>query len=180
MKHSVSHPMAGERGSLRPLALTLIAVDRLANWLIVGFLSVMVVLVSAQVALRYGFNSSIGFADELSRLCFVWSIFLAIPLGVRMGSHIGMELLTARLSMRLSQQVLPRIMAATSAAMMLLVGWQSAVLAFDQWDELMASMNASAAWFIVAVAASAFHSTLHLVWITIKGKPKHIEQVATE
>ena len=172
--------MAGERGLLRPLALALVAVDRLANWLIVGFLSVMVILVSAQVALRYGLNSSIGFADELSRLCFVWSIFLAIPLGVRMGAHIGMELFTSRLPTYLSQHVLPRMMAALAAAMMVLVGWQSAVIAFDQWDELMASMNASAAWFIVAVATSAFHSALHLVWITLKGKPKHVEQVATE
>ena len=37
-------------------------------------------------------NSSIGWADEMSRLTFVWSIFLGIPLGIRAGAHIGMEL----------------------------------------------------------------------------------------
>jgi TRAP-type C4-dicarboxylate transport system permease small subunit len=39
----------------------------------------MVAVVSAQVALRYGFNRSIDWADEVGRLAFVWAIFLAIP-----------------------------------------------------------------------------------------------------
>ena len=177
---SLAHPLAAERGLLRPLALTLVAADRLAGWLIIGFLSMMVIVVSAQVALRYGLNSSMGFADELSRLCFVWSIFLAIPLGIRLGAHIGMELLTARLPVRLAHDYLPRLTAVIAAGMMLLVGWQSAVVAFDQWDETMASINASAAWFIVAVAASAFHAALHLVWIALKGKPEQTMMVATE
>ena len=40
--------------------------------------AVMVGVVSAQVALRYLFNESIDWADEVSRLAFVCSIFLAI------------------------------------------------------------------------------------------------------
>jgi len=53
-------------------------------------------VVSLQVLLRYALNSSLGFADEMSRLTFVWSIFLGIPLGIRLGAHIGMELLSSR------------------------------------------------------------------------------------
>lgn len=41
----------------------------------------MVATVTAQVVLRYGLNLSIDWADEVSRLAFVWSIFLAVPLG---------------------------------------------------------------------------------------------------
>ena len=56
------------------------------------------------------------------------------------------------------------LMAAIAAAMMILVAWQSARCAFDQWDESMASVEASAAWFIVplAVGCGAF-GALHLV-----------------
>ena len=166
-------------GPLRPLALTLHALDTAAGWAIVTMLGVMVAVVSLQVVLRYAVNSSLGFADEMSRLTFVWSIFLAIPLGIRLGSHIGMELLSSRFSPRV-QDGLARAMAAVAAAMMILVAWQSAVVAFDQWDELMASMNGSAAWFIVAVGVGCGHSALHLIWIVLTGKPTMTQSVATE
>jgi TRAP-type transport system small permease protein len=167
------------RGPLRPLALTLHALDTAAGWAIIAMLGAMVAVVSLQVLLRYAFNNSLGFADELSRLTFVWSIFLGIPLGIRLGAHIGMELLTTRLPAPV-QNVLARGMAAIAAAMMGLVAWQSAVVAIDQWDEKMASMEASAAWFLVAVGVGCTHSALHLAWITLTGKPTMTEAVATE
>jgi TRAP-type C4-dicarboxylate transport system permease small subunit len=167
------------RGRLRPLALTLHALDTLAGWTIIAMLGVMVVVVSLQVLLRYALNNSLGFADEMSRLTFVWSIFLGIPLGIRLGAHIGMELLSARFP-PLMQDILSRVLAAVAAAMMVLVAWQSAVVAFDQWDEMMASINASAAWFIVAVGVGCAHSALHLAWIVLTGKPTMTESVATE
>lgn len=179
MKAPKVHDLGDVRGPLRPYARTLIALDTAAGWTIVALISVMVVVVSLQVLLRYAMNSSLGWADEVSRLTFVWSMFLAIPLGIRAGVHIGMELLTARLSPSV-QNVLARLVAAIAAAMMVLVAWQSAVIAFDQWDEKMASMEWSAAWFIVAVAIGSTHSALHLVWITLTGKPRSTGPVATE
>jgi TRAP-type transport system small permease protein len=179
MSHLLPSNLTHHRGPLRPLALGLHALDTLAGWTIILMLGAMVVVVSLQVLLRYALNSSLGFADELSRLTFVWSIFLGIPLGVRLGAHIGMELFSSRLPPKL-QDILARLMAAMAAAMMVLVAWQSAVVAFDQWDEMMASMNASAAWFIVAVGVGSGHSALHLGWLALTGKPTMTEKVATE
>lgn len=166
-------------GPLRPVALTLHALDTAAGWAIIVMLGLMVVVVSLQVLLRYAVNSSLGFADEMSRLTFVWSIFLGIPLGIRLGAHIGMELLSSRLPAKV-RDILARVMAAVAAAMMILITWQSAVVAFDQWDEMMASIHASAAWFIVAVGVGCGHSALHLIWIVVTGKPTMTESVATE
>src|SRR6478609_12241634 len=80
--HILPAPIAGP-AALRPLVLALEALDTAACWVICASIAVMVVVVSAQVGLRYGLNQSLGWADEISRLCFVWSIFLAIPLGIR-------------------------------------------------------------------------------------------------
>lgn len=177
--HLLPSDLPATRGALRPFALGLHALDALAAWAIVAMLSVMVAVVSVQVLLRYVLNSSLGFADELSRLTFVWSIFLAIPLGIRLGSHIGMELLTGRLPAAL-QDGLARAMAGLGAAMMATIAWQAAIVAIDQWDEGMASMPASAAWFLVAVAVGSAHSALHLAWIVFTGKPKAVASMATE
>lgn len=165
-------PMRASK-SLRPMAHTLAVLDIAVGWSLVGMITVMVAVVSAQVALRYLFNSSIDWADELSRLCFVWSIFLAIPLGLKFGAHIGIEMVSARLPMRIRRGV-ARGVAALGACLLLLVAWESAVMAWDQWDELMASLPASAAWFLVPLAISGVHGALHLMWQTFTGE-KHLD-----
>ena len=160
-------PMRG-KGPLRPLALLIAAFDVASASALVGLISAMVLVVSAQVVLRYLFNSSIDWADEWSRLCFVWSIFLAIPLGIKAGAHIGIEMLVARLPHGLRQH-LQRLVALVGACLLLLVAWESAVIAWDQWDELLSSISASAAWFIVPLVLSGVHGALHLFWQSLTG-----------
>jgi TRAP-type C4-dicarboxylate transport system permease small subunit len=153
--------------------------DVAAAWTIVALMAVMVAVVSAQVFMRYALNSSIGWADEVSRLMFVWSIFLAIPLGIKLGVHIGIEMVTARLPAAV-RGPLARAVAAASAALMALVCYEAIVISWDQWDEQMASMNASAGLFILALAVGCGHSALHLIWIALTGKPKVDEEIAKE
>jgi TRAP-type C4-dicarboxylate transport system permease small subunit len=165
-------PMRGGK-ALRPLAHAIATLDFAVGWSLVVMVAVMVTVVSAQVALRYLFNSSIDWADELSRLCFVWSIFLAIPLGLKGGGHIGIEMLATRLPPSL-QNVVVRLVAAVGACLLMLVAWESAVMAWDQWDELMASMPASAGWFLVPLAVSGVHGAMHLLWQAATGE-KHVD-----
>lgn len=129
---------------------------------------VMVSVVSAQVALRYGMNLSIDWADELSRLAFVWSMFLAIPLGVRQGAHIGINVLVEHFPPN-AQNLLRRAAAALSGVMLLMVAWAALGVALEQWDELMATLDWSVGWFIVPVGVGALLSGLHLLHAAICG-----------
>lgn len=169
-------PMGGT-GGMRVFARGVAAVDVVAAWTIVVAISVMVVLVALQVLLRYALNTSLGWTDETSRLAFVWSIFLGIPLGVRRGSHIGIEFLNARIG-AVARDTLARAMAALGAVLMGLVAWQSVRLAWDQWDELMGTLNMSSGWFILAVAFGCAHAMLHLIWIVLNGP--HLDHKITD
>lgn len=140
------------------------------RWFLVATMSLMTVVVFAQVVLRYGFNSAIDWADEASRLAFVWSVFVAIPLAIRGQLHLGMEILVQHLPTAWRPS-LARVMDATAAAMMALVCWQSLILAHDQWDEKMATLNASAAWFVMAVAVGTGLSVYELVRLMVRGQP---------
>ena len=166
---SITPPAA--TGWRRVCLLGLAALDVAAAWTIVALVTVMVAVVSAQVFMRYALNSSIGWADEISRLMFVWSIFLAIPLGIRLGAHIGIEMLTARLPAA-ARDVLARAVALLGAGLMALVCYEAAIITWDQWDEQMASVNASAALFILALFIGCGHAALHLLWIVLAGKPR--------
>lgn len=137
----------------------------------------MVGVVSAQVALRYVFNESIDWADEVSRLAFVWSIFLAIPLGVRQGAHIGIDVIVEKLPRAVAWQ-LRRIAALLSAAMMGAVAWAAFGVAREQWDEAMSTLEWSVGWFIVPIGIGAALSALHLLRITVYGPPRAIAGAA--
>lgn len=144
--------------------------DRAVLLALLVAVAAMVAVVSAQVALRYGLNQSIDWADEVSRLAFVWSIFLAIPLGVRQGAHIGIDLFVNKLAAG-PQQALRRAGALLCTAMMVAVAWAAILVAREQWDELMSVLDWSVGWFIVPVAVGALLSALHLLRIAVDGPP---------
>ena len=136
--------------------------DRLSRWTIIAATAAMITVVTVQVALRYLLNTSLDWSDEASRLLFVWSMFLAIPLGIREGAHVGIELLVVHIP-EVPRAVLARLCALVGAAMMAVVFWQAIRVAVGTWDELMQTLPASANWFMVPVAIAAAHSFLHLV-----------------
>ena len=133
-----------------------------ARWLIITCTAAMIVVVSVQVALRYLLNTSIDWSDEVSRLLFVWCMFLAIPLGIREGSHVGIELLVQFMPDGPRRQ-LARACTVIAIGLMGIVLWQTVRIAADTWDELMPTLPISVNWFLVPVALSAAHSVLHLV-----------------
>lgn len=137
-------------------------VDRASYWGVVIALGTMTALVTAQVITRYGFNSSIDSADELSRLFFVWSIFLAIPHGVKYGTHVGIDLLISRLGDSKKEMVF-RSVSSISALLMIVVLYAATIATIDKWPELMPTLNFTAAVYYIPVLICAGHSLLHLI-----------------
>jgi len=70
---------------------------KLLKVIIALFLAVMVVLVFANVVLRYGFNSGITVSEEVSRWLFVWLVFLGAVIAMREHAHLGVDTLVRRL-----------------------------------------------------------------------------------
>lgn len=152
------------------------AVDRLARWAIVVASAVMIGIVTLQVLLRYGLNTSIDWSEEMSRLLFVWTMFLAIPLGIREGAHVGIELLTAHIAPAL-RSALARGCAVAAAAIMAVVFWQAVKVAALTWDEMMQSVNASTNWFMVPVALAAAHSFFHFIQLLWRKPVRTVQSV---
>lgn len=90
----------------------------------------MSVLVFANVVLRYGFNSGIAWSEELSRLVFVWLIFLGAILASKEHAHIGFDTLVKRLpegGRKLLIVVSGLVMLACCAALVV-GGWEQTVI----------------------------------------------------
>ncbi|WMC11807.1 TRAP transporter small permease [Oceanimonas pelagia] len=153
----------------------LLRVDSASRYTICACMAVMVLLVSAQVFCRYLLSESIDWADEMSRLAFVWAVFLAIPHGLKHGIHVGIDLMTNRLSFRM-QERLARLMMLASGLLMVVVCYQSVLVAIDGWGELMPTIPVSASVFYIPVMLSCGHGLLHLLFMAWQGTRVWIEE----
>jgi TRAP-type C4-dicarboxylate transport system permease small subunit len=138
------------------------ALDKASFAVIILAMSAMTIMVSLQVFWRYVLGSSIDSADEVSRLLFVWVMFLAIPHGIKFSIHVGIDLVVAALSAR-KRVVLFRFVAAAGAVLMAAVFYASFVATADKWQELMPTLPVTAAVYYIAVLVSSAHSFVHLV-----------------
>jgi len=142
--------------------------DWIAAFVVMLAMAGMVAIIATQVFLRYGLNSSLDWAEEVSRLLFVWTVFLAIPLGMKRGAHVGINLLTG-LMPTLAQNMLFRLMSTLAIALMGVVAWEAAILTRDQWDEPMTTLDISVGFFMLPLLIGAAHSILHLALLVVEG-----------
>lgn len=136
--------------------------DALSRWAIVACMAAMIAIVSTQVALRYGFSGSLDWAEEMSRLTFVWAVFMAVPHGVKASAHVGIDVVTRHFPAG-AAQVLLRLVKLASAVLMGIVAYQAVLAAHENWDQLMPTVNLSSGWFYLAVTVGAAHSVVHLI-----------------
>jgi TRAP-type C4-dicarboxylate transport system permease small subunit len=64
---------------------------RLIEISLVLLLAGMVVMVFANVVLRYGFNSGLNISEEMARYFFVWLTFIGAIVAFRDHGHVGVE-----------------------------------------------------------------------------------------
>jgi TRAP-type C4-dicarboxylate transport system permease small subunit len=163
-------------GSFFSLFMNLVqGIDRLSFWAIVLCMALMAALVSAQVFFRYILSSSIDSADELSRLFFVWAMFLAIPHGIKSGVHVGIDVIVRRLEETIRMQ-LSRLMSLAGAILMGLLFVMTISVVGDKWQELMPTMEITAAVYYIAVLIATGHAFLHLL-VLAWGGPAIWEEV---
>jgi TRAP-type C4-dicarboxylate transport system permease small subunit len=114
-------------------------VERLVEWLMALALAVMVVLIFANVVLRYAFNSGIAWAEEMSRLMFVWLIFLGAILALRRHAHLGVELLQARLPRwaRRSSAIVSHVLILYGLWLFLVGSWAQTVIGTNTYSTVL-------------------------------------------
>ena len=142
--------------------------DTVSRYVMITSMIVMTVVVCANVILRFFFAHSIDWADEISRLLFVWSMFLAIPHGVRYGSHVGIDALTHTLPEGLRDK-LARLMQVMCAGLCIIVVYMGLLVVQDKWDELMPTIDFTSTVYYFPVVFAMFHSCVHFLILAVCG-----------
>jgi C4-dicarboxylate transporter DctQ subunit len=66
----------------------LCVLDNLDTYIAVITLSTTIILLGVQVVSRYVFNLPIAWAEEISRFCFVWAVYMGVSMAARKNEHI--------------------------------------------------------------------------------------------
>lgn len=76
--------------------------DQAEEYVLVGSLILTVVLVFIQVIMRYVFNASLSWSEELTRYIFIWQIWLGASIGLRDKKHIKVEVIQSILKPKMA------------------------------------------------------------------------------
>ena len=109
--------------------------QRAARLAMAACLGVMAVAVFVNVVLRYGFGGGLPASEELSRLLFVWMVFIGATAAYPAGEHMAFTSLLGLLRGR------PRALAAMAALIRLLVVVACGLLAWGAWQQVIVGMD---------------------------------------
>lgn len=109
--------------------------QRVVNQLMAACLGVMAVAVFVNVVLRYGFGSGIAASEELSRLLFVWMVFIGATGAYPAGEHMAFTSLVGALKNH------PRSMAFMTILIRLLVLLGCALVGWGAWQQVMVGLD---------------------------------------
>lgn len=134
--------------------------------ILVACLAIMGVLVFGNVVMRYVFNSGIAISEELSRLLFVWLIFLGAIVASAQRSHIGYDSLAKAASRRVR-----KVLALLTGALMLIAclifikgGWSQTLINLHNTYPV---MEISYAWLYgvaVVFGIALIFPVCHNIW----------------
>lgn len=109
--------------------------SRMAHTLMAICLAVMAVSVFVNVVLRYGFGSGIAASEELSRLLFVWMVFIGATLAYPLGEHMAFTGLVAGLQKK------PVALAWVTLLIRLLVLLACGLVARGAWQQVIVGLD---------------------------------------
>lgn len=146
------------------------AYDTLLKVAIVACLVAMVVMVFANVVMRYVFNTGLPVSEELARWCFVWLTFLGSILVLRERSHLGVDVVVQALAPKVRKLCL-----IVACVLMIYATWLILMGSIEQtrlnYEATAPASGLSQAWFFgvgIVFAVSTGFILLHQLYVLFR------------
>lgn len=138
--------------------------------ILASFMALMAGLIFVQVVMRYVFENSLVWSEELVRWLFIWTIWVGIAYAFRTGDHIRITMLSDRLAAP-ARRRLEAALGLAMIAFFLWIGWlgvqqatspivarQSSVVLYWPFSDTKVSLT----WLYATLPFGSFLSVLRL------------------
>lgn len=150
------------------------SMQRLMNTLMAICLAIMALAVFVNVVLRYGFGSGIAASEELSRLLFVWMVFIGATAAYPAGEHMAFTSLLQPLlkpgrevALKLATRVIHALVVVSCA----LIGWGAWLQVVVGMDSVSVVLGYPQALLPLPALLCSLAIGLMALWQTLRGRP---------
>lgn len=146
--------------------------DHAEEIILFSITAVMVIVIFWQVVMRYVFNDSLSWSEELGRYIFIWMSWIGVSMGAREGQHIKIDMITDRLSFKIRH--ITYILADVIVLVICLIITYYGVYLVDQLLSInarSAPLHISQAWGYAAVPVGCglmIMRSIQSIWRSIK------------
>jgi TRAP-type C4-dicarboxylate transport system permease small subunit len=136
----------------------------------IAILSVITVMVSVEVVLRYLFGASLYITEEFTRYALVWMVFLGSSYAIRENSHFRMEIFVDRFRGRTNSWFNLAAQLLLGIFLVFLIVEGIVALSF-QFEQIIPTLNISMFWFYLALPVGGALMLLNLlpkIWENIQ------------
>jgi len=155
---------------------------KLNQWLVIGLMGTMALLVFVNVVSRYVFNYSIIWVEELTQYQMIWIAYLGAGLAFREGRHVAVDTIQDLLPARLRRFVRILIWFAIAAFLVTLtiLGFQIAAFTWNQETPVM-NIPTGIPYLAIPIGAAVFLLHVILFWRDfVERRFEHWEDPAAE
>lgn len=155
---------------------------KLNQWVVIGLMATMALLVFVNVVSRYVFNFSIIWVEELTQYQMIWIAYLGAGLALREGRHVAVDTLQDLLPARVRRFVRLLIWSAIAAFLVTLtiLGLQIAAFTWNQETPVM-NIPTGIPYLAIPIGAAVFLLHACLFWRDfVERRFEHWEDPAAE
>lgn len=148
--------------------------QKFLNTLMAACLAVMAVSVFINVVLRYGFGSGVAASEELSRLLFVWMVFIGATAAYPQGEHMAFTSLLHPLlkpGREAALKVATRVIHALVVISCVMLGWGAWLQVVVGLDSVSVVLGYPQALLPLPALLSSLAIGLMALWQLLLGSP---------
>ncbi|MCE5335689.1 MAG: TRAP transporter small permease [Desulfobacteraceae bacterium] len=145
-------------------------------------LSVITVMVSLEVILRYFFGATLYVTEEFTRYSMVWMVFLGSSLAVRENAHNRVELFVNFFKPK-TRAYFNLVAHCAFAFFLVFLVYEGSIALSYQFEQIIPTLNISMFWFYLALPTGGvlmFLNLLPKIWedaLIVIGRKEAVEEV---
>lgn len=135
------------------------------EWIDYVLMAALIVILFMQVVLRYIFNVGLVWSEELSKILFVWIVFISISIQVYSNKYLEFSFLQSKIRKhRVLIYIFTRI---CILVFFIIIGYFSVIYTIVSGNQMSYALNISTSWFYVIMPISSALSVFFLIVKTI-------------
>ncbi len=156
--------------------------NKIIKYAMVSVLSIITVMVSTEVVLRYCFGKTLYITEEFTRYMMVWMVFLGAALAIKENAHNRVEIFLVRFPGK-SRYLMGLIGQLAFALFLVVLVIQGCSVLPMQFDQIIPTLDISMFWFYLALPVGGVLMIINLIpkiWesiLILMGKREPVEEV---